>query len=476
MEIMGAEVSDVLRTFADQYKLNLVIAEDVSGKVNLKLKNVSILQAFLSILRAAKLAYIREGEILRIMSLDELAQENKLKENYISLETKIFRPEYASASRLAESMKKLLSKRDDAFIDADERTNSLVVKDIPEKLDEMEELFKLLDIEKVTLVRPTETEIIELQFIDSKEIGANLKSMLSDKGKIEINEKRNSIIVTDIPENTAIIKNLIEKLDKPSRQVHIEAKIVETTKNFSKALGVQWGGYYRGSPSSGKSFPTVYVEGSAKSIKSASTEDPGHKFAVNLPLPENVNPYGAFNLTLGHLKDKAFLDIQLSAMEEKGEGRILSTPSIVTLDNTEAIIETGARIPIQTYETSGGGDLETLTIEYVEAFTKLEVTPHITSDNRIKLKINADKDRPDFSETVAGNPLISRKGAKTELIVRDGETTVIGGLSITDATESQSKVPWFAEIPVIGNLFKNTHKRKTYDELLIFITPHIIEN
>ncbi len=411
------------------------------------------------------------------MSLEKLADENRVRESSLDMETRVFRPKYASASRLAASMKNLLSKREGAFIDADERTNFLVVKDIPQKLDEMENLSNLLDVEEVTHVRPVETEIIRLKFIDAKEIGKNAESMISESGKIEVNEKTNALIISDISENLGQIKTLIQTLDKPSRQVHIEAKIVETTKNFVKALGIQWGGKYSESPPSGKTFPKVSVLGTAQGpiLKDNETENKetgsNQDFAVNLP---SAMSYGAINLSIGHIKEKLLLDIQLSAMEDKKEGRILSTPSIVTLDNTKAIIETGARVPYQTFDELA--DRNVLSVEYVEALTKLEVTPHITSDNRIKLKIVANKDRPDFTITIAGNPLISRKAAQTELIVKDGETTVIGGLSIADSLESQYKVPWFAELPVIGYLFKNNSNTKTYEELLIFITPHIIEN
>lgn len=471
MKLMGVEVSDVLRAFADQYNLNLVISSEVSGKIDLILNNVPIKEAFLTILRSAKLVYIKEGDIFRIMSLEKLSEENKLTESSLDMETRIFRPQYASAYRLAESMKNLLSKREGAFIDADDRTNSIVVKDLPEKLDEMGTLSKMLDVEKVTSIMPMSTEIFELKFLDIKEAGKNLGSILSAGGKIEINEKTNSLIVSDIPENMAQIKLLLQKLDKPSRQVFIEAKIVETSKGFMRAFGIQWGGYYKDGPPSGKAFPKVTITGTASG---ETLLDTTQNFAVNLPM-SNVASYGGIGLTFGHLTDKVLLDIQLDAMEDTGEGRILSTPKIVTLDNTKAIIETGARVPYQTIELDVAQE-KTVNIEYVEALTRLEVTPHITSDNRIKMKITADKDRPDFSKTIAGNPLISRKGASTELIVKDGESAVIGGLAISDTFESQGKIPWFADIPLIGNFFKNSFKSKTYDELLIFITPHIIEN
>ena len=470
MEIRGAEVSDVLRTFANQYNLNLVLSSDVSGKIDLILNKVPVDDAFLTILRTAKLAYIREGKIYRIMSLEKLAEENKLRENSIQMETRIFRPNYASAKRLAESMKNILSKRDQAFVDADERTNTIVVKDISQKLDEMETLVQLLDVEKVTAVRPIKTEVIKLKFVDTEEMGKNIGSLLSEAGKVGINTKTNSLIVSDLPENLGQIKTLITNIDKPSRQVFIEARVVETTKNFTKALGVQWGGKYTSGPPSGKLFPKTTITGMAGDISADTTDN----FAVNLPISDGIS-YGGIGITLGHLKDKVLLDIQLNAMEKKGEGRVLSTPRIATLDNTEALIEIGSKIPFLVREDIRE-EIQAFAVEYEEAFTRLEVIPHITADGRIKMKISANKDSPDFSETVFGYPLISRKGAETELIVKDGETAVIGGLSISDTFESDRAVPWFADLPLIGALFKNKLKSNSYDELLIFITPHIIEN
>ena len=239
MEIRGADVADVIRTFADQYKLNLVLGSDVSGKIDLILNKVPVDQAFLTILRTAKLAYIKEGKIYRIMSLEKMADENRLREESIQMETRIFRPNYASATRLAASMRNILSKREGAFVDADQRTNTIVVKDISQKLDEMEALYRLLDVEKVTAVRPVNTDVIKLKFVDPKEMGGNVKALLSKSGRVEINTKMNSLIISDFPENLAQIEALIEDIDKPSRQVLIEARIVETTKNFSKTLGIQ---------------------------------------------------------------------------------------------------------------------------------------------------------------------------------------------------------------------------------------------
>ncbi|MBN2373008.1 hypothetical protein JXL19_04385 [bacterium] len=464
MKLVGAEVSDVLRTFANQYKLNLVVGADVSGKIDLTLKDVDIKDAFLTILRSAKLAYIKEGKIYRIMPLEKLAEENRLEESSLDMEIKIFSPQYASAPRLAKSMQNLLSKRDGTFIDADERTNSIVVKDIPQKLYEMERLFRLLDVEQVTDVRSIDTEIIELKFIDIKEMGKNVGSMISNAGRVDINEKTHSLIISDISENLVQIKNLINKLDKPSRQVYIKAKIVEVTKNFSRDIGIQWGGHYTDGPPSGKTFPKVTLTGMGDI----------QNFAVNLPT--TLNPaYGGIGLSLGHINNKAQLDVQLKALEDKGEAHVSSSPEIVTLDNTKAVIETGTRVPYRTLDL-GAGTAEAATVKYFDAFTRLEVIPHITSDNRIKMKIIADKDWADITKGVDGNPLIFRKGAETELIVKDGETTVIGGLSISESKESRKKVPWFADIPLIGALFKNSFKSKNYDEVLIFITPHIIEN
>ncbi|MGA1796453.1 MAG: type IV pilus secretin PilQ [bacterium] len=472
MEIRGADVADVLRTFADQYNLNLVLGEDVIGRIDLVLNQVPVDDAFLTILRSAKLAYVREGDIYRIMSLEKLANENELREKSIRMETRVFKPSYASAKRLAESMKNILSRRESAFIEADERTNAIVAKDIPEKLDEMETLFRLLDVENVTAIRPVKTEVVSLKFVEPQEMGKNVQSMLSAAGKVEINTKTNSLIISDLPENLGQIRQLVESIDQPSRQVLIEARVVETTKGFSRALGIQWGGtYYDGTTRIMGTASVSTGDGTTATTTAATTtEEP---FAVNLPI-HGGSSYGGIGLTTALIDGKFNLDVRLNAMEENGEGRILSTPRIATLDNTQALIEIGSRVPYRALEE--GTEERNYTVKYTDALTRLEVTPHITSDKRIKMKINADKDRPDWSRTVDGNPLISRKGAQTELIVRDGETTVIGGLAISENQESRQEVPLFSKIPLIGALFRNKFKTDSYDELLIFITPHIIEN
>jgi type IV pilus assembly protein PilQ len=187
------------------------------------------------------------------------------------------------------------------------------------------------------------------------------------------------------------------------------------------------------------------------------------------------------DVVIGHLKDKVALNLRLSAMEDSGNGRIISQPRIMTLDNTQATISSGETIQLPTYRAlssttivtgegkSGEGGTEK------EAKTALIVTPHIISDNQIKLKICINRDTPDYSRQVNDVPVINTRQADTELIVAHGETAVIGGLATSGVTDKSERVPWLSRIPVLGWLFKSKAKISEYGELLVFITPHIIE-
>jgi len=215
----------------------------------------------------------------------------------------------------------------------------------------------------------------------------------------------------------------------------------------------------------------VTYGGSASSFPSGtdvlSSTGSLYGYAVNMPL--SGTPTGGIGLSLGSLLlDRLSLDIQLSSMEDSGKGRILSTPRITTLDNNEAIIQSGSKIPYQTISNN------TITTTFVDAQIKLTVTPHITTDNMVSMKIIADKSEPNFGRQVNGMPEIIERKASTEMIVADGETTVIGGLYKSTRNTSRRKVPWFADLPIIGHLFRTDAKQDTYEELLIFITPKIV--
>jgi type IV pilus assembly protein PilQ len=257
---------------------------------------------------------------------------------------------------------------------------------------------------------------------------------------------------------------LIEKLDQLTRQILIEARIVEATRETARNLGIQWGGLaeegvwvYPGSNSSG-------VVGTSLSDNGI---DPTSGFAVNFPAALT----GGAGLTLGLavvVVGSHLLAVQLSALQQEGKLNILSSPSITTLDNQSAVIESGDEVPFQTVEN---GEVN---IEYKKAVLSLEVTPHVIEGQTLKLNILTSKDELDFSRTVSGNPTVITKKAETNVILYDGQTTVIGGLNKETRNETDSGVPGLMDIPLLGYLFKGSGRSSKMEDVLIFITPHIL--
>lgn len=236
----------------------------------------------------------------------------------------------------------------------------------------------------------------------------------------------------------------------------IEARIVEVNRNFSKELGIEWGGKFN--LTTDANFPnTVGVTGSSVGTS-----------VVSLPAAAGSGTGGAISATLGSVTGANQLDIRLSALESTGKARILSTPKITASDNKEAVIESGRQIPYATVSAAGTA------IQFIDATISLTVTPHITPDNYISMRIVATKNEADFANQVQGTPSIIKKKANTEVLIRDGDTTVIGGLYKTTKQENIAGVPWFMKIPVIGWLFKKKTDKDDGEELLIFITPKII--
>jgi len=255
-------------------------------------------------------------------------------------------------------------------------------------------------------------------------------------------------------------KELVASLDTKTPQVLIEARIVEANADFTRELGVVWGG------------TATKVHGNRANPKGTSTISGGllgTDTLINLPVG---SPAGA--LSFGWLSDVAGLrnlDITLHALEESGGGKVISSPRIATLDNTEAYVERGDRIPYLKVTEEG-----TVTTEFIEANLKLTVTPHVTNDGNIKLKIKASNDEPDFDRTVQGVPTIKKKEAVTEVLVRDDDIIVIAGVYDIDEGKSQMGIPFFSRIPLLGWLFKYEKKTIIKEDLLIFISPKVLKD
>lgn len=300
---------------------------------------------------------------------------------------------------------------------------------------------------------------IENFFYYPKYIGLNtlsdiLKNYVTKDGKIVVDTTNGALIVTDSNKNISVLKTIIEKVDKPLKQVLIEAKIVEMNKSGSRDLGIQWGANY--SPgSTSYYFPnSVSVGGGAQG------------YMVNLPVTEAA---GAMNLLLGTATGSLLLDVRLQAMEKNGNAKIVSEPKIVTMNNQKALIESGVEFKYKVTTT------DTTEVEEDSAKLSLSVTPQVTPDNNVLLNLQVEKSELDFSRQVDGYPLKITRKAETYLMVKDGETTIIGGLNQQTSSDTKKEVPYLSKIPVLGALFKSNAVANSLDELVIFITPKVLD-
>jgi len=410
LDLQDADLVNVLRLFGELANLNMILSPDVKGKVTVRLVNIPWDQAMEIILKMNGLGYSIEDNILRIASMSALAKEAD------------------DEIRTKEARKKA------------------------------EDLI---------------TRIIPINYSKAGEIETTIKKSLSARGETVVDARTNTLIVKDIPRNVDEVLLLIKQLDKPTPQIMIEARIVEASLNFNRSLGVQWGGNFTASAATGNptglQFPnSIGVTGGPTMGVVPSGQG---NFFVNMPAPSGAGTGGgAIGFSFGSLSKALNLDLVLSALESTGEGKVISTPRVSALDNKEAKIEQGVSIPFATSQAGGATN-----VQFVDAKLSLTVTPHATPDNKIFMKILATKNAPDTSLLGAGGqPSIRKNEAQTEILLADGETAVIGGILILDRGQTITKVPFFADIPLIGWLFKTKSVREEKRELLIFITPRVV--
>ncbi len=401
LDFKDVAIADVLRLIAEVSDLNIIAGDEVSGNVTIRLVDVPWDQALDVILMTKGLGFVRVGNVLRIAPSDVLKaeeevrlQERRNKEKLEDLEVKLLPVNYASVKDTEGLVKRLLSAR--GTVNLDERTNTLIIKDIASVIDEA--------------------------------------------------------------------SALISAIDTQTPQVMIEAKIVEASLDFSRELGSVWGVQTQ-------RFTDPYDPDTPRTDLDFAND------GINL-IDENslafANPIAAVPtglLTVGALiLDQDFrVDAQIQAAESTGDGKVVSSPRIVTLDNTEARIEQGVSIPFQTFE---GGDAK---LEFIDAVLSLIVTPHITADESIIMEIQVSRNAPDDSvQTPTGSPAIARNEATTETLVKDGQTLVLGGIYTITKSNTQSRIPYLHRIPVIGNAFKSNSVRDSRQELLVFVTPRIV--
>jgi type IV pilus assembly protein PilQ len=402
LDFQDAEVSNILRLIADVSGLNMVVGEEVKGKVTLKLFNVPWDQALDIVLKSKGLGQMREGNIIRIDS------------------------------------------------------NANIAKQQDEAAKAKEAQIKAEDLK---------TLIIPINYAKAADLATTLKKNLSSRGDLTVNEPTNSLIAKDVPQNIADIQQMIKLLDLPTPQVLIETRIVQANTNFARDLGVQWGGAATDTPGDNT---TIALNAGPGTGDPFGVQVPN--FAVNLPASGGAGSIGNIGFTLGRLTGTPFnLDLRLSAGEATGETKIISSPRVVTLDNKEAAIQQGDSIPFETVSDQG------TQTQFVDATLNLTVTPHITPNGSVIMKIKATKNAIGDFRSRLGAPSISKREATTEVMVQDGETTVIGGIFENTKSESETGVPWLSKIPGLSWLFKRQSVSDQTRELLIFITPTIVK-
>jgi type IV pilus assembly protein PilQ len=324
-----------------------------------------------------------------------------------------------------------------------------------------------------------------LSYAKADELEPTIKKVsLSPRGTITLDKRTNTMIITDLPANIEKARDLITDLDRATPQVEIEARIVVTTRNFTRDIGVQWGFLSRATPqfgtTTGRDFPNAIVingqgatneggvpadQGGVASNEGIGTA--GRGYAVNLPASAFSSALG---ISLGNVLGSFNLDAALTALERQGRGRLLSTPKVTTQNNQEAEIKQGIQIPIQTISNN------TVTVTFKDAVLTLKVTPQITAAGTVLLKLEVENNSPDFANRVNGIPPINTQSAKTNVLVPDGATTVIGGIYQSNEQTALNSTPFFSKIPVLGYLFRNRLVTAQNNELLLFITPRITKS
>jgi type IV pilus assembly protein PilQ len=434
LRMRQADIKAVIRALARATGKNIIVKNDIKGELNVDFTGVPFDQAFTNILRSQSLWYIVDGDIIRVVTMDDLDQGLKLA----------------------------------AFQDK-------------RKAQQLEG----------SKVAPLVTMVMSIDYAAPEEVAVNLQEFLTKdkdgkvtRGSVKVNKSSNSIIVQAIRDDLTRMIPIVEKLDQPPPQINIKANIVETTKDTARNLGIQWGGGYGRAFGDGNLYVTPGGSvSSTAGIAGGGIVGPytptsgtaglsGQGFGVSFPAAAmgTVNP-ASLGLMFGTIGGN-ILEMQLNALQQDNKINILSSPSITTMDNQTAFTSNGERVPYVTQTISNGTPTNTVTFE--EAVLRLEITPHVIDGKSLKMKIIVKKDEVDTTRNVQGNPFIIKKQTETNLIVEDGETIVISGLSKQTSAGSDSGVPGLKDVPVLGWLFKGDVKKEAMQEVLIFITPRIL--
>ncbi len=410
LNFQDIEVRSVLQLLADFTELNIVVSDNVDGKLTLRLKNVPWDQALEIILKSKNLGKRQAGNVIMVAPAEEIAQRERIE------------------------------------LEAEQQ--------------------------KVELA-PLSTEFFQVNYANATEFADLLKStdggVLSERGNVTVDERTNTLLITDSNEKLDHVRAMISRLDIPVRQVLIESRIVIATDDFNKELGFRMGVNRDTTGGDGEGFAlSGNSTGVDHLIDNESLGD--ERFNVNLPA---ANVAGSLGIALAKLPFGTLLELELSAMQAEGTGEVISSPRIITANQHEAYIEQGVEIPYLEASSSGA-----TSVSFRKAVLGLKVTPHITPDDRIIMDLTVNKDTVGeiFGEGNFRIPSIDTREVSTQVLVDNGETVVLGGVYEQEILDQTTKVPFFGDLPFLGRLFKHTVKDDNKSELLIFVTPKIVKD
>ena len=438
LDFQDIEVRRVLQLLADFTGINMVAADTVQGNITLRLKDVPWDQALDIILKTKSLDKRRNGSVIWIAPVSEL-----------------IKAEEDEAKAIAQSVK--LAPLQTEYI----QLNYAKVADIE----------KLITQGKNSSNSGTNTNTNAGGGNDP--LGDSVGSLLSPRGTVSVDPRTNTLIVNDTAQKIDQIRKMIDLLDVSVKQVMIEARIVRATTDFSKDMGVKWG--VATTDRIGNN--DIIVGGSDTTLWNIKTPDDDGKVTIERPQNLNVdlgvaNAAGKIAFGLINMSD-FMLDLELSALQADGFGEVISTPKVLTADKQQAKVASGYKIPYQSAE--GGGQNAVSKTEFIDATLSLDVTPSITPDGKVQMKLNITSDTPG-APTPTGQLTINKNAIETNVLVDNGETVVLGGIFEQETRSVQTKVPFLGDLPAIGRLFRRDSKSDTKRELLIFVTPRIVND
>ena len=415
LNFQDIEVRAVLQLLADFTGLNMVVSDTVDGRITLRLKNVPWDQAMDIILKTKGLSMRRNDNVVLVAPTEEIAAREKL------------------------------------------------------ELESQQQIQELA---------PLRSELIQVNYAKAADLAALLKSsenkLISDRGSVSIDERTNTLLVQDTAAKLTEVRELVSNLDIPVRQVLIESRIVIANNDFARDLGVKLG--FSRTFSRKKSEGVIGgglpgdLDASALAGPFITAGNDNEALLVNLPQTLAAGSGGAVNFVLGNI-GSYLLRLELSAMQQEGKGEIVSSPRVITSDQNKAIIKQGVEVPYQEATSSGA-----TSVSFKEAVLQLEVTPHITPDDRVIMDLKVNKDNPDFTRAVLGVPPVDTRELETSVLVDNGETVVLGGVFERTQSKNIGRVPFFGDLPYVGWAFKQEQIQDENSELLIFVTPKILKD